>query len=534
MPTANLMAPRKAPSRRGGQSKHPAQVILAAFKANSTASASNISEAIQRTTRSGRTLRQNRPFGHVQEDEEPKIASALGAKRKREAPVEAEGRKKQKTATEGRETRITVSAQVNISLASPITSREPSAERQLTTVSGAHKVSLEAATVPLSTSTNGTSPSKQANPELACRQPAQDPSALQPSTIIARTAGEKLAQDAPVLHTSVTPLIAQVTHVAPSEQAGDVSAVELHKSPSPAATSSNGPAQGHTVSNREFLAVPDTTGIRGQSYYQEDPVSRRSSGSRTSIRGSNVANKGEQWRRSQERERRRAQNKRAMAVNDEAIQQLREKRIRREMQELQENSSRREFQSRTSASLTPAATRQGIPQQHAEKSLSASPDHGQPTAVVRNSEKRDSVVMITEKRTPKELVPDKASPEECRSLDPAIIQAAASVGVDMVSVAAYLEKAEKLIIDARLIPATPTNMPMTKDELALLARNEARKAIILEEARVIVGEGKMLMPVLKDASQCPMASKPVVGNIVDYWKVLERYASDLRKVGLWD
>jgi hypothetical protein len=51
---------------------------------------------------------------------------------------------------------------------------------------------------------------------------------------------------------------------------------------------------------------------------------------------------------------------------------------------------------------------------------------------------------------------------------------------------------------------------------------------------VIVGEGKMLMPVLKDASQCPMASKPVVGNIVDYWKVLERHASDLRKVGLWD
>ena len=529
------MAPRKAPSRYGrSQSKQPAQAISAALKANSTASVSNVSEAAQRTTRSGRTLRQNRPFGHVQEYEEPKIASALGAKRKREAPVEAEGWKKQKTTVEGRETRTTVSAQVNISLASPITSREPSPERQLTSVNEAHKVSSEAATVPLSTSTNGASPSKRANPERARRQPAQDPSALQPSMIIARTAGEKSVQDAPVLHTSATPPIARVTHVAPSKQAGDVSAVKSHKSPSPAATSSNGPAQDHTVSNREFLVVPDTTRIRDQSYYQEGSVSRRSSGSLTSIRGSNVANKGEQWRRSQERERRRAQNKRAMAVDDETIQQLREERVRREMQELQENSSRRKSQSRTSASLTPAATSQGLPQQRAEKSLSASPDHGQLAAVIRNSEKRDSVVMTTEKRIPKELVPDKASPEERRSLDPAIIQAAASIGVDMISVAAYLEKAEKLILDARLIPATPTDMPMTKDELALLARNEVRKATILEEARLIVAEGKVLMLKLKDASQYPIASKLLVGNIVDYWKVLERHASDLRKVGLWD
>lgn len=528
------MAPRKVPSRRGrSQSKQPAQAISAALKANSTTSVSNVSEAAQRTTRSGRTLRQNRPFGHVQEDEEPKIASALGAKRKREAPLEPEGRKKQKTTTEGRET-TTISAQVNISLASPITSREPSLEQQLTTVNEAHKVSSEAATVPPSTSTNGVSPSGWANPERAHRQPAQDPSALQPSMTMARTAGEKSAQDAPVLHASATPPIARVTHVAPSKQAGDISAVESHKSPSPAATSSNGPAQGHTVSNREFLVVPDTTGIRDQSYYQEGSVSRRSSRSPTSIRGSNVANKGELWRRSQERERRRAQNKRAMAVNDETIQQLREKRVRREMQELQENSSRRESQSRTSASLTPAATSQGIPQQRAEKSLSASPDHGQPTAVVRNSEKRDSVVMTTEIRTPKELVLDEASPEERRSLDPAIIQAAASIGVDMVSVAAYLEKAEKLILDARLIPATPTDVPMTKDELALLARNEARKATILEEARAIVAEGKMLMLRLKDASQYPITSKLLVGNIVDYWKVLERHAGDLRKVGLWD
>ena len=529
------MAPRKAPSRRGrSQSKQPAQVISAALKANSTASASNVSEAAQRTTRSSHTLRQNRPFGHVQEDEEPKFASAPGAKRKRETPVEAEGQKKQKTTTEGRETRTTVSPQVNISLGSPITSREPSPEQQLTTVE-AHKVFSEAATVPLSTLTNGASPSRWANSERARRQPAQDPSVLQPSMIMARTAGEKSAQDALVLHTSATPPIAQATHVAPSKQAGDVSTVESLKSPSPAATFSNGRAQDHTVSNREFSVVPDTTGIRDQSYYQEGSVSRRSSGSPTSIRGSNVANKGEQWRRSQERERRRAQNKRAMAVDDETIQRLREKRVRREMQELQENSTRRESQSRTSASLTPAATSQGLPQQRAEKSLSASPDHGQPTAVVRNSEKRDSVVMTTEKRTPKELVPDEASLEGRRSLDPAIIQAAASIGVDMVSVAAYLEKAEKLILlDARLVPATPTDVPMTKDELALLARSEARKATILEEARAIVAEGKMLMLTLKDASQYPMASKLVVGNIVDDWKVLERHASDLRKVGLWD
>ena len=448
--------------------------------------------------------------------------------------MEAEGWKKQKTTAEGRETRTAVSAQVNISLASPITSREPSPERQLTSVNEAHKVSSEAAAVPLSTSTNGASPSRRANPERARRQPALDPSALQPSMIMARTAGEKSVQDAPVLHASATPPIARVTHVAPSKQAGDVSAVKSHMSPSPAATSSNGPAQDHSVSNREFLVVPDTTGIRDQSYYQEGSVSRRSSGSPTSIRGSNVANKGEQWRRSQERERRRAQNKRAMAVDDETIQQLREERIRREMQELQENSSRRKSQSRTSASLTPAATGQGLPQQRAEKSLSALPDHSQPTAVVRNSEKRGSFVMTIERPTPKELVLDEASPEERGSLDPAIIQAVASIGVDMVSVAAYLEKAEKLILDARLIPATPTDMPVTKDELALLARNEARKATILEEARVIVTEGKVLMLKLKDASQYPVASKLLVGNIVDYWKVLERHARDLRKVGLWD
>lgn len=530
------MAPRKAPpKRRQSQSKQPAQASSAASKAKLSTSESVTSEAAPMITRSGRALRQTRSFGHIQQDEEPEITSAPGAKRKRDAPLKTEPRKKQRATRVSNETIATVSAaKINISLGSPITSREPSPESQQNTVDKAPEMSSNSLAVPADTSTNGASPSKRANPRRGRKQPALAPSAHQPSPTVTPTIDEKSVQDPRLVHASVTPTADHATEVKLLEEQSDALAVELHKSPSPAIASFDGAAQSHNISHREVTVVSDTTGSADQISQKERSVNRASSGAPPSVRGSNVANKGEQWRQSQERERRRAQNKRAMAVDEKTIQQLREKRIRREIQEAQEKKSRNESQSLLLKSLAPATTNKGYPRPHIEESTPISFDHRRPSITSSSSEERESITTASEDHTLEEPILNTASPNGLRLLDPAVIQAAASIGVDMVSISAYLNKAEKLILDARLSPSTPTDEPMTETELALLARNEARKAAIVEEAKVIVEEGKTLMLVLKDTSQYPTTSKLLVGNIVDDWKVLERHANDLTKVGLWD